>query len=249
MKETVQIFMVMILVLLATPELIAQCIPDTVNCVDTTGNPGEICPLELPDAQINVLYDETITIIPPSSYPLSGLELAIFHIVIDSVLNLPPGIDYYPNADTLFPDTAYCIQLNGTPGETGVFDLAIYITALVDFNGLPLNYQVVDSTSLSITVTWEVGLSQDQREAFRVIPNAPNPFSESTRLAFYTPTQERVELFVYNILGTLQHHESELAEPGTHNFRFDGSELHAGTYLYRVKVREHYYTGKFMKSK
>ena len=120
---------------------------------------------------------------------------------------------------------------------------------MVDFNGLPLNYQVVDDSSLSITVTWPLGLSQDHKEVFRVIPNAPNPFSESTRLAFYTPTQERVELFVYNILGSLQHHESQLAGPGTRNFLFDGSQLHPGTYLYRVKVREQYYTGKFMKSR
>lgn len=247
MKKAAFIFFAMFLGLLASHELSAQCIPDT-SCVDTTGNPGEICPLELPDAVVNDLYDETITIIPPAYYMFFNQELAIFHIVIDSVLNLPPGIDYYPSADTLFPDTAYCIQLNGTPSVTGVFDLAIYITATVDFNG-PLNYQVVDDTSLSITVTWPLGLGKDPQETFRVIPNAPNPFSESTRLAFYTPTQERVELFVYNILGSLQHHESELAEPGTHSFRFDGRELHPGTYLYRVKFREQYYTGKFMKSR
>lgn len=248
MKKAAYFCLAMFLGLLATFELAAQCIPDTITCVDTTGNPGEICPVDLPDAYMNVVYDETITIIPPASYSFLGQELNIFHIMIDSVLNLPPGIDYYPNADTLFPDTTYCIQLNGTPTKTGVFDLAIYITATVDFNG-PLNYQVVDDTSLSISVVWEVGLAPDHKDPFRVIPNAPNPFSERTRLAFYTPVRESVELFVYNILGSLEHHETHLAEPGTQTFRFDGSELRPGTYLYRVKVREHYYTGKFMKSR
>jgi hypothetical protein len=226
----------------------AQCIPDTVNCVDTTGNPGEFCPLDLPDAGLNAVYDQTITVIPPGSFLFSGLELTIFHIEIDSVLNLPPGIDYFPNADTLFPDTAYCIQLNGTPTETGVFTLAIYITALVDL-GSPVSYQVVDSTSISITVVEELGVEPRQGSEFRVNQNIPNPFSDITRLSFYTPTNERVELSIYNIVGNLVHQEAAMFSPGTHRFNFNGSRLPPGTYLYRVEIQEAYFTGKILKSR
>jgi hypothetical protein len=248
MKKAVYIFVALILGLLASVQLSAQCVPDTVNCVDTTGNPGEICPVDLPDAGLNALYDETITIIPPDTYEIFSAEVAIMHIKIDTVLNLPPGIDYYPNADTFFPDTAYCIQLKGTPTQTGVFDLGIYITATVDIGG-PVEVQVVDSTSLSITVLEEVGLDRNQGTAFRVIPNAPNPFSEKTRLAYFTPMPAEVELFVYNILGSQVHHETVWSAPGTYNFSFDGRELPPGPYVYKVRTRDKYFTGKIMKSR
>jgi len=248
MKKAINILVVIMLGLLASVSLSAQCTPDTVNCVDTTGTPGEFCPLDLPDAGLNTVYDETVTIIPPGSYSFFNQELTIFHIRIDSVKNLPPGIDYFPNADIFFPDTAYCIQLNGTPTQTGVFDLAIYITATVDFGG-PLEAQVVDDTSISITVVTELGLGQEPVKEFRVIPNIPNPFSETTRLAVYMPSQERVELYIYNILGAVVYHESELFAPGTHNFSFDGNELQAGTYLYRIRIRDQFFTGKLMKAR
>ena len=248
MKKAVLFFVSILLISLASVQLSAQCIPDTITCVDTTGNPGEVCPTDLPDAVLNTLYDETITIIPPASYLFLGVELAIIYIEIDSVKNLPPGIDYLPNADIFYPDTAYCIQLNGTPTQTGVFDLGIYITATVDFGG-PVRYPVVDDTSLSITVVTELGLDPDQSTGFRIIPIGPNPFSGRTGLAFFTPRQENVELDVYNILGNQVYHESLWTAEGTHHFSFDGQELPPGTYLYRVSVRDKYYTGKILKSR
>lgn len=249
MKKALFFLFLMIMGLSASIQLAAQCIPDTVHCVDTTGNPGEICPPELPNAGLNALYDETVTIIPPGSYPLWGQEFTVFYMHIDSLINLPPGIDYYPNADTFFADTAYCIQLNGTPTETGKFNLFIYISALIDFGGIPTIARVVDSTSISITVVEEVGLDLNRETVFRVIPNVPNPFSESTRLTFYTPFYQRVELSVYNVLGSRVHWESFWSAAGTHSFSFTGNELPPGPYFYRVTIRGQYLTGKMMKSR
>jgi hypothetical protein len=248
LNKTAKLLFLLAFALFSGIKISAQCIPDTVTCVDTTGLPGEFCPLNLPNGGLNTLYDETVTIIPPGSYDFFGNDLNIFHIEIDSVLNLPPGIDYFPNADIFFPDTAYCIQLTGTPTQTGVFDLAIYITATVDFGG-PIRYQVVDDTSISITIVDELGIDPGQISGFQVFQNVPNPFVERTRLAYYTPRQDKIELSIYNILGVRVHQERVLAVPGRHNFGFDGSELPSGTYLYRVETSEKYYTGKFMKSR
>jgi len=249
MKKAVHILLAMTMGLIASVQLSAQCVPDTVTCVDTTGKPGEVCPVDLPNGGLNALYDETVTIIPPGSYVFWGLEWTILYIEIDSVKNLPPGIDYFPNADIFFPDTAYCIQLNGTPTQTGVFDLSIYITAIVDIDGPTRAPQVVDDSSLSITVVTELGLEQREMTEFQVFQNVPNPFSEKTRLAYYTPKQDKIELSIYNILGVLVHQVRVLAAPGRHDFGFDGSELQSGTYLYRVETGEKYFTGKFMKSR
>jgi hypothetical protein len=248
MKRTATILTTLIVGIFTSVLISAQCEPDTANCKDI-GDPGQFCPLELPEAGLNVLYDEVVTIIPPGSYNIWGNELTIHYIEIDSVKNLPPGIDYFPNAVIFHPDTAYCIQLTGIPSEAGVFALSIHIGATVDLFGTPTRALVVDSTSVVITVVENLGIEPNQITEFQVFQNVPNPFSFRTSLAYYTPKQERIELSIYNILGILVHQESELAAPGKHNFNFDGSELQPGTYLYRVEISEDYFTGKFMKSR
>lgn len=226
-------------------KLYAQCEPDTVNCQDI-GDPGQICPNDLPSGMLNVVYDEVITIIPPGSFEAYILS----YIVIDSVKNLPPGIDYFPNADIFYPDTAYCILLSGTPTQAGDFTLVIYISPFIDVLGTPTKGpQVVDDSSLLVTIQETAGVEPNQMTEFIVFQNIPNPFSELTRLTYYTPVQEQVELSIYNILGVQVHRESNLSARGKHNFRFDGIELQPGIYLYRIRAGENYHTGKIMKSR
>jgi len=244
-KHIVRLLIILVLAIFSGMRLSAQCEPDTVNCEDI-GDPGQICPNDLPSGVLNVIYDEVITIIPPGSFDAYVLS----YIVIDSVKNLPPGIDYFPNADIFFPDTAYCIQLSGTPTQVGDFTLAIYISPFIDVLGTPtLGPQVVDDSSLVVTIQETSGIEPNQMTEFMVFQNVPNPFSFRTSLSYYTPNQERIELSIYNILGVLVHQESEIATPGKHNFSFDGSDLQSGTYLYRVETNENYFTGKFMKSR
>ncbi len=247
MKRTTILLATMIIGLLISAQLSAQCDPDTVNCEDI-GNPGQFCPLILPHAGLNVLYDETVTVIPPGAFVFEGIQLNIIHIRIDSVENMPPGIDYFPNADTLYPDTAYCIQLTGIPTEVGVDTFKIYITALVDIlDGI--EYQVVDDSSVVLKVVEVLGSDPKTLTEFRVSPNVPNPFSDFTRLGYYSPSEKRVELCVYNILGVRVHQEFEIAAPGEHNFGFDGRNLEPGIYLYSVSSSDAYFTGKLIKSR
>jgi len=244
-KHRARLLIILVLALFSGMKLIAQCEPDTVNCEDI-GDPGQICPNDLPSGVLNVIYNEVITIIPPGSFDAYILS----YIVIDSVINLPPGIDYFPNAEIFYPDTTYCILLSGTPTQVGDFTLAIYISPFIDVLGTPtLGPQVVDDTSLVVSIQNTTGIEPSQMTEFRVFQNVPNPFSFRTSLSYYTPNQERIELSIYNILGILVHQESEIAAPGKHNFSFDGSDLQAGTYLYRVETNEDYFTRKFMKSR
>lgn len=248
MKNRIGLITTLTVIFFSGMELIAQCIPDTVTCIDI-GDPGQFCPLDLPDGVLNVLYDEVVTVIPPGSFTVLGSELTILYIKIDSVKNMPPGIDYFPNADIFYPDTAYCIQLTGTPTRAGVDTLAIYISATVDFQGSPVTAAVVDDTSLIITIQETNAVDPHQATEFEVFQNVPNPFSEVTRLDYYIPSNDRVELSVYSVLGVLVYHESELVPPGEHSFRFDGKELQPGTYFYRVGNNKTSVSGKFIKSR
>lgn len=224
-----------------------QCTPDP-ECVDDDGRPGQFCPMDLPDGAINVLYDETVTIIPPGSFDVPDIGIVnINFIMIDTVENLPLGIEYFPNADTLYPDNSYCIQLTGTPTELGKDTLTINIIANVDLLG-GLDVPVVDDTSLVITIKETVGIDPMAGSDFQVFQNVPNPFSEHTRLDYYMPFRGEIELKVYNLQGVLVHHESEVVPTGDHHFGFDGRGLPPGTYLYRVKNSKGSISGKLIKT-
>ncbi|MCK5137327.1 MAG: T9SS type A sorting domain-containing protein [Bacteroidales bacterium] len=249
MKRFARLFAIIATSVFSVTLVSAQCEPDTVDCKDT-GDPGQICPRELPDATINVAYDEVITVIPPGSFVYLGNVIEVVYIVIDSVLNLPPGIDYFPNATRFYPDTAYCIQITGTPTETGDYPLSIHVTPFIDVGTGPISAgQIVDDTSVVMTVLGPSGIDPYQVHEFQVLPNVPNPFSDVTRLGFFTPFDDRIQLQVYNILGELMHEERQGSPPGEHYFQFDGSRLLPGTYFYRVINSTRFYTGKFIKSK
>ncbi len=244
-KQRARLIIILAIALCSGMKLSAQCEPDTANCEDI-GDPGQICPNDLPSGVLNVIYDEVITIIPPGSFDAYVLS----YIVIDSVKNLPPGIDYFPNADIFYPDTVYCIQLSGTPTQVGDFTLAIYISPFIDVLGTPTKGpQVVDDSSLVVTIQKTLGIEPNQMTEFIVYQNVPNPFSFRTSLAYYTPNQDQIELSIYNILGVLVHQEKEWSAPGKHNFKFDGKELQPGTYLYRIKAGNDFYSGKILKSR
>ncbi|GBD02102.1 T9SS type A sorting domain-containing protein [Rhodothermus bifroesti] len=75
-------------------------------------------------------------------------------------------------------------------------------------------------------------------ERFLLHANYPNPFRNSTTLAFSLPQPTRVTLTVYNLLGqevaTLV--QDALLEAGTHQVRFDARDLPAGLYLYQLRA-------------
>lgn len=249
MKNKAKFLVLLVIGIMAGTELFAQtCTPDPA-CVDDDENPGQFCPLDLPNGAINVLYDETITVIPPGSYKYSTLEVTILYIEIDSVKNMPPGIDYFPNEDTLYPETAYCIQLQGTPTQLWEDTLQIHIAATFMVGDTEFRLPVVDDTSIVITILETVGIAPNKVSEFRVSPNVPNPFSELTRLDYYVPDHDRIELNIYNALGVLVHHESAEAPPGEHSFRFDGRALQPGTYFYRAKNSKTSISGKLVKSR
>ena len=226
--------------------LFGQCEPDTSNCEDTD-EPGQICPRYLPDGQANSPYDEVITVIPPGEFNFGNITFNIDYILIDSIGNLPEGLFYAANAEKFYADSAYCVQIYGTPVKAGVDTLAIFISTY--FTGNPNPVPVVDDTSVVMTITEASGIDPGFYTEFHLLPNKPNPFSDRTTVGFFTPFDDRIELQVYNILGTLVHEEKAGFPPGEYNFDFDGYDLAPGTYFYRVTNHELYHTGKLIKTK
>ena len=250
MKKLKTLLLVPVLACIPVLTLWAQCEPDTANCKDT-GEPGQICPPNLPDAVLNEAYDEVITVIAPDTASVGEIQVGLAYVTVDSVENLPPGVTYLLNADIFYPDSAYCIQIFGTPTEAGKFPLRITVSAYINIGAgvVVKGGEVVDSTSVSLFVNWPSGLDPSRHHEFHVFPNSPNPFSELTRIGFYTPYDDYVTLQVYSILGEMLHEELQGASPGENYFEFNGSSLNPGSYFYRISNRSGLYTGKFIKSR
>ena len=227
----------------------AQCEPDT-TCLDVNETVA-FCPKIMPEAIIGEPYEAVLTVVPPSEFQLGETRLQVAYLEIDSVSNFPPGISYAVNADRFYPDTAYCVLMSGTPTQTGDFTLELYVTPYINYPllGTLKGPQAVDNTSITIKVKGVTGVDLSEARHLEVFQNVPNPFSQSTRIGFYSPVRNKIDLEIYNILGELIHKESSVVNPGEHFFRFDGSELLPGSYLYLVRSDNSYLTRKLIKTR
>jgi len=69
------------------------------------------------------------------------------------------------------------------------------------------------------------------------LQNYPNPFHESTTIAYQIPKDGKVKLSVYNLAGqevAILVNENKMA--GTHRLRFDSNKLPQGTYICRMQA-------------
>ncbi|NKB72210.1 MAG: T9SS type A sorting domain-containing protein [Candidatus Latescibacteria bacterium] len=77
--------------------------------------------------------------------------------------------------------------------------------------------------------------------AFGLDDSYPNPFNPSNTIAFALPQATAVTLTVYNLQGqkvqTLV--DAQPYAAGRHTVAFDGSELAAGVYFYRIEAGIH----------
>jgi len=249
MNRTLLLFFSVFFALSSTVQLSGQCTPDPA-CEDI-GEPGQYCPEVFPPVVQDEAYDQVMTfILPALEHDVVGTIYTLDSVAVDSVKNIPPGMDYSSNSTGYAVGKAYCVQLSGTPTDQGIYAVAIYMRAFATPDGgSQVEIPAVDDTSVVITVHAPTGFEPQQLDEFQVLPVAPNPFSEFTQLGFYTPYDDRIKLQVYNILGELMHEESQGASPGEHRFDFNGNMLLPGTYFYRVTNSKQFYTGKFIKSK
>ncbi len=147
----------------------------------------------------------------------------------------------FTTADNIGAVTKYGIQ--GSDNETAfglnhldnIDDSGPTTTVLVQWGSInPYKYNRWNydtHTPITTLVVSRPGVPQ----VFALQQNYPNPFNPATKIAFSVPSQMKVELVVYNILGqkvaTLV---NETLSAGGHEVSFDASRLASGMYLYRI---------------
>ncbi|MEM8908062.1 MAG: SdrD B-like domain-containing protein, partial [Bacteroidota bacterium] len=85
-------------------------------------------------------------------------------------------------------------------------------------------------------------------DELRLFPNAPNPFSDQTRIAVYLPQAEVVDLTIYDLNGRLLLRKQEHLPQGKNEIVVKAEQLQgAGILLYRVQVGDQILVGKMFK--
>ena len=88
-------------------------------------------------------------------------------------------------------------------------------------------------------------------EGFYLFQNSPNPFNQSTKIAFKVPIKTKVVIKLYNSrleeIGTIL---NDTYEPGTHEFEFmPFQSMESGIYFYRIFASNFYDVKKMIYSK
>lgn len=224
-----------------------ECTPD-FTVVDTA-NPGQIEPDSLPPAFQFEYYDAMVTVIPPASAEVAGSQIELHSIIIDSIGNLPPGVEWFKNEDEFVvtdPESHYCVNLYGEPEEQGDYQLTLYITAVDAM--FQIGTQVTDDTSINILVNAPVS-TDAFGERMKEVSAYPNPYTQGTRISFESNKAGKASLSVYNLLGKLLYQENMEATSGKNSFLFSGTNLTAGTYIYTVEINGQKETSRLMKSR
>jgi hypothetical protein len=77
--------------------------------------------------------------------------------------------------------------------------------------------------------------------------NYPNPFNPLTKIAYQISKESRVEINVYDILGSeVVSLVNETKEPGYYEVELNGTNLPSGTYIYRMTAGDYFETKKMI---
>ena len=92
------------------------------------------------------------------------------------------------------------------------------------------NLEKQTATEDNITNTTPVSYGLEQ--------NYPNPFNPSTSIKFALPSEAKVTIRVYNLLGQqVALIVNNTFQAGNHNVKFDALKMKSGIYMYTIQAR------------
>ncbi len=251
MKKVLSFVAFLTLTLFSYQQVNAQCTPDpTCNDID---NPGEMCPEDLPPATVGVPYNQVVTVIPPATFTYNGQTVTIVKIKVTQVENIPQGLTYECNPSNCEfvptnPVTRYCILLSGTPTTAGTYPLKVHVVPYIMILGVPTALpEQIDDTSLVMVVNQSSGYEMINASKFTVLSPYPNPFTSTVKLSVYSPTNNNVELQIFDVLGNLVYQERAVVTRGEYTFKFDGSTLKKGVYIYKINTGKEHFVKQLIK--
>jgi hypothetical protein len=126
---------------------LAQCTPGA-NFADSTFGAWPDTTTNFPVANVNVNYTTDLNFKVPTDAGDVNILFAgntINSFTVDSVVGLPPGMDYTCNVSSCFYAGGEngCAQINGTCTQVGVYEISIHVTASLSIFGtnVPVPYE------------------------------------------------------------------------------------------------------------
>jgi len=102
------------------------------------------------------------------------------------------------------------------------------------------NANLLTQGKLFVTYTNVVTDVQDEFQIannFNLSQNYPNPFNPSTKIQYSIPSNQIVQLKIYDVLGKeITTLVNEVQSAGTYEVNFDGKSLTSGIYFYTIKA-------------
>ena len=241
MKNAIKLMLVLCL-FVNINRLSSQCTPNQ-NFINA-GNSG-VSPNMMPNGTENAPYQMNYTILVDDSIyvdisnyvpAVMGLPVpsfpalaAINEVTIDAITGLPNGLSIAncnPTACSWPGGGAGCFTIQGTPTETGFFDITITVKKYIDIAaglsipslpGIPLpgvNNAVGPSEDIAVWTLFidtaqAIDTSGQNNTHINEINGSfemsvfPNPSKGSTQLNMTNPKNERIEVFLVNHLGSI----------------------------------------------
>jgi hypothetical protein len=253
MKKFLTFAAIAVCVLFLPGVLTAQCTPgDETTCPDPENN-GQICPDSLPKAIIDEPYSQQFTILAPPSFEISGLVINLHHIKILGIENLPSGITWLSNAaDSVFMvGTYYCVLLEGTPSQKGIFPLKIQVGVWLDPGfGLPpiAADTIADSTSLSIEVIEASSIGDRATTNGLHFNCTPNPFNDMMEIELIHAEPGDAILELYSLTGQLVRKQQLQVNKEHERISMEGEGLLPGMYLLKLYNGSGVYTRRIIRA-
>ncbi|NUM30742.1 MAG: T9SS type A sorting domain-containing protein [Bacteroidetes bacterium] len=151
-------------------KIFAQCTPDT--SIHKAG----FYPKTLPDAQLNVAYEQTINfkIFKDTVVNVFGSDQTaiVDSAVIVNVKNMPPGLSFQLNkaSKSYTPEEVGCALINGVPTKSGNFTLNIIIGFYAKVLGFPI-FRADSINTFSIKVNGSNSFDNLSKNGFVFFPN------------------------------------------------------------------------------
>lgn len=230
----------------------AQCTPDPLYAdsvfgvwPDTTEN--------FKAAFLNQFYSDTLNLIVPTNaadiphdppYP----AITIDSIQMVSIDGLPDGISVLcnsqtPAACTYLPTQLGCGLLEGTPTALGTYPLTLNVRVWYTFL-FPVSMDVSFPGYEIVVSELNTAINTPMLPAFSNVRNVPNPFTTRTNIEFQAGRAGSARVRVFDLVGEQVWDQIIQTKVGANRVPFEGGDLPAGVYLFKIQSGNDTYTGR-----
>jgi len=157
---------------------------------------------------------------------------------LDLLNELNIGIDdidfAYYLSDQYFKDGITQVRVSGKNGD--VDSTCIYLEHFSQIAGGSFS-KITDVDDINLQIPSEYILNQ----------NYPNPFNPTTNISYSIPTNGKVSLRIYDVLGKeVANLVNENKSAGNYTIEFNGTDLVSGIYFYKLQINDFVETKKLI---